>query len=263
MTREKTSHDEEFLMSLSRRQVLSGLASASALAMTSCRPDAAISSQPAAPRSDAKIRMVVFDGFPIFDPRPVLATVRDIGGAKGPAMVATFRTRLFEYQWLRALAGQYRDFLGAARDALLFAGDQSTINVSANDVARLHGALMHLQPWPDTLASLQQLKAKGLELAILSNMTPGMLRAGINGSGLQGMFEHVFSTDSVRTFKPAPRAYAMATEATGRPARQILFVAFAGWDVAGASWFGYPTYWVNRLGSPGERLETTPVGTSR
>jgi len=36
--------------------------------------------------------------------------------------------------------------------------------------------------------------------------------------------------------------------------------AFAGWDAAGAKWFGYPTFWVNRLGAPVEELGVTPDG---
>ena len=35
-----------------------------------------------------------------------------------------------------------------------------------------------------------------------------------------------------------------------------LFAPFAGWDVAGAKWFGHPTFWVNRLKSPPEELGT-------
>ena len=35
---------------------------------------------------------------------------------------------------------------------------------------------------------------------------------------------------------------------------EILFVASTGWDVAGAKWFGYPTFWLNRLVSPAEEL---------
>jgi 2-haloacid dehalogenase len=38
---------------------------------------------------------------------------------------------------------------------------------------------------------------------------------------------------------------------------EILFVAFAGWDAAGAKSFGYPTFWVNRLGLPAEKLGVT------
>jgi 2-haloacid dehalogenase len=63
---------------------------------------------------------------------------------------------------------------------------------------------------------------------------------------MEGIFEHVLSTDAVRTYKPDARAYQMGTDAFRLRCEQIVFVAFAGWDVAGANWFGYPTFWANR-----------------
>ena len=36
-----------------------------------------------------------------------------------------------------------------------------------------------------------------------------------------------------------------------------------GWDVAGATWFGYTTFWINRAGLPAEELGATPRGTGR
>ena len=36
--------------------------------------------------------------------------------------------------------------------------------------------------------------------------------------------------------------------------------AFAGWDVAGAKWFGYPTFWVNRSNAAVEQLGVVPDG---
>jgi 2-haloacid dehalogenase len=41
----------------------------------------------------------------------------------------------------------------------------------------------------------------------------------------------------------------------------VLFVAFAGWDAAGAKLFGYPTYWLNRQNSPAEELGVSPDGS--
>ncbi len=40
-------------------------------------------------------------------------------------------------------------------------------------------------------------------------------------------------------------------------------MAFAGWDAAGAKWFGYPTFWVNRAGASREELDIVPDGTGR
>ena len=63
--------------------------------------------------------------------------------------------------------------------------------------------------------------------------------------------------------KPAPRAYKMALDALGLQREEILFAPFAGCDVAGAKWFGYPTFWVNRLDLPAERLGVAPDAVGR
>jgi 2-haloacid dehalogenase len=47
----------------------------------------------------------------------------------------------------------------------------------------------------------------------------------------------------------------------GLPREEIGFAAFGGWDAAGAAWFGYPTFWVNRLGLPVEELAPGPEAT--
>jgi 2-haloacid dehalogenase len=75
------------------------------------------------------------------------------------------------------------------------------------------------------------------------------------------VFEHALSTDSIRVYKPDPRAYQMAVDAFGLGREEIGFAAFAGWDVAGAKWFGYPTFWVNRLNAPVEELGVAPDAT--
>jgi 2-haloacid dehalogenase len=124
-------------------------------------------------------------------------------------------------------------------------------------------AYLDLRAWPDVPQTLKSLKASGIRLAFLSNFTARMLEAGINNSGLEGMFEHVLSTDSVKQFKPAPRAYQMAVDEFGLKPESIAFAAFAGWDAAGAKWFGFPTVWVNRLNSPEEELSVTPDVTCK
>jgi 2-haloacid dehalogenase len=78
---------------------------------------------------------------------------------------------------------------------------------------------------------------------------------------LTGVFDHVISTDRIRSFKPDSRAYQLGVDVLGLRKEAILFVAFAGWDVAGSKWFGYPTYWNNRQNATSEQLGVTPDGT--
>jgi 2-haloacid dehalogenase len=87
-----------------------------------------------------------------------------------------------------------------------------------------------------------------------------MLAGLLDNAGLTDMFTLQISTDAARTFKPAPRAYALGESKLGLSRDEIAFAAFGGWDAAGAKWFGFPTFWVNRLGVPQERL-ISPDGT--
>lgn len=205
-----------------------------------------------------RYQAVAFDAFPVFDPRPVAALAETIFPGKGRTLNDAWRARQFEYQWLRALAGRYADFRRTTEEALEFAAGQHGLDLTPDARVRLMGAWDDLKAWPDAPIALRVLKQAGLRLVFLSNMTAGMLEAGIRNAGLEGLFEQVLSTDRVRTFKPDPRAYAMAPEALGIDRERILFAAFAGWDAAGAKWYGYPTFWVNRTGLPAEVLGAAP-----
>ncbi|HXZ07298.1 MAG TPA: haloacid dehalogenase type II, partial [Paraburkholderia sp.] len=121
-----------------------------------------------------------------------------------------------------------------------------------------------LSAFPDAIPVLRQLRDPSptggarLGLAILSNGNPQMLDIAVKSAGMTGLFDHVLSVDTVRAYKPAPAAYALGTQAFDATPREIVFVSSNGWDAAGASWFGYTTFWVNRLGAPAEELGVKP-----
>ena len=213
----------------------------------------------AAPRFKA----VAFDAFPIFDPRPIGGLAETLFPGKGADLGNAWRTRQFEYQWLRTMSGRYADFWQTTEDALVFAAESLRLDLTAEKRARLMQAYLGLKAWPDAPPALRSLKETGVRLAFLSNMTAKMLETGIRNAGLEGLFEHVLSTDQVRAHKPDPRAYRMAIDAFKIEREAILFAAFAGWDAAGAKWFGYPTFWVNRLSLPGEQLGVVPDASGR
>jgi 2-haloacid dehalogenase len=209
------------------------------------------------------VEAIAFDAFPIFDPRPVLALTEELFPGKGAELSQAWRTRQFEYTWLRTVAGRYADFWQVTEDALTFAAETLRLDLSPDKRSRLMRSYLELKTWPDVPDALKALKAAGIRLAFLSNFSKRMLEAGIKSSGLEGVFEHLLSTDEVRQFKPAPRAYQMAVDAFGLKRESIVFAAFAGWDAAGAKWFGLPTVWVNRLNSPAEQLSVAPDVTYR
>jgi 2-haloacid dehalogenase len=207
------------------------------------------------------LRAIAFDAFPIFDPRSVAARCEALFPGRGGELVALWRTRQFEYAWLRTVSNRYADFERVTADALAYAADALKLHVTAGEREQLLRAHFELRAWPDALPALTRLRETGLRLAFLSNFTPDMLDGCIEFAGIAGLFDRVLSTDAARTYKPNPRAYELGTAALGLPREQILFVAFAGWDAAGAKTFGYPTFWVNRLGLPPEHLGVQPDGT--
>ena len=238
-------------MSLNRREFLNLATAGIAVGVLASMPLAHAA-------KGSKIKAIAFDAFPIFDPRPVFVLAEQLFPGKGAELSNAWRTRQFEYQWLRALSGQYADFWQATEDGLVFAAELLKLDLTPEKRNQLMSAYLELKAWPDAQPALEALKSAGIRLAFLSNATPKILNAGIKNSGLDGVFEHVISTDKIKTYKPDPRAYQMAIDTLGLKKEEILFVAFAGWDAAGAKSFGYTTFWVNRLNLPVEQLGVSP-----
>jgi 2-haloacid dehalogenase len=236
-------------MSINRRKFVA-LAAATAIAPAT----------PVRAASDAKIKAVAFDGFPIIDATPVFAKVEEIFPGKGQELSNAWRTRQFEYAWLRTMGGHYVDFWQVTEESLAFAAKMLKVDLSADQRGQLMQSYLGLKAWPDAAPALQQLKTAGIRMAFLSNFTNAMLDAAVKNSGLEGIFENHLSTDKVSAFKPDPRAYQMGVDAFGLKKEEIAFAAFGGWDAAGAKWFGYPTFWVNRSNLPVEELGVAPDG---
>lgn len=231
------------------------LATAAAIAGLSRRTLAAASTK--------GIEAIAFDGFAIFDPRSVAALAEAEFPGRGVELANLWRTRQFEYGWLRTLMSNYADFWQVTQEALEFACASLQLALPDERRDRLMQAFLHLKPWPEVLPVIRRLRSAGIRLAFLSNLSAGMLDANIRGAGLYDGFEAQLSTDAVAAFKPDPRSYRMAVDHFELPAARIAFVAFAGWDAAGAARFGFPVYWVNRLGQPAERVGAVATRISK
>lgn len=215
----------------------------------------------AADVTKSKIKAIAFDAFPIFDPRPVSALAEHLFPGKGAVLSEEWRIRQFEYTWLRVATRHYADFWQVTQDALIFAANKLKLELSGDKRDALMHEYLQLPAWPDVPPALEVLKKSGLRLAFLSNLTTHMLASNIGNAGLDGTFEQVLSTDRVKSYKPDPDAYRLGVDVLKLKRDEILFVAFAGWDAAGAKLFGYPTFWVNRLQLPVEELGAVPDAT--
>lgn len=208
--------------------------------------------------TEKKIKVLAFDAFPVFDPRPVFALAEELFPGKGQELSNVWRIRQFEYQWLRALSGTYKNFGAVTEDALVYAAASAGVVLTEDKRRQLMDAWTKLPVWPDVLPALRSLKAAGYRLVFLSNMTEEMLRENMSRNQLDNMFAAVYSTDKHQCYKPDKRAYQIAIDGLRLKKEEIAFVAFAGWDAAGAKAFGYTTYWVNRQHQQPEELGAAP-----
>lgn len=234
-----------------RREMLKIAGAAVAVAATA---DAAAVAQ----TTGGKIKAIGFDGFTIFDPRSLSAVFEENYPGKAKEMAATWRTRLFEYTWLRTLNGNYVDFEQVSQDALRFTCNSAKTEFSPEVSAKIINAFLKLKPFPDSVDALKTMRGAGIRLAYLSNLTPRILKAITENAGAVDLFEHHLSTDAVQAYKPDPRAYRMAETAFNLPRENIAFAAFGGWDAAGAKAYGYNTFWVNHFNVPVEELTVKP-----
>jgi 2-haloacid dehalogenase len=241
---------------MKRRQIL-GLGPV--VAMNAALPKTRENVRP--PRAPAQRRAVLFDLLTIFDPRSIAPLAEEVAPGHAPELMESWRLRQFEYTWLRTSAGTYRNFEEVTDDALRYAARANHIELSVDARRKLLGGYERLAPWPDAQEVLAALRTAGLRLAPLANFTASTAERLLARAGLRSPFDDVISTERAKTFKPDPRAYALGVTALGLPPSEMAFAAFGGWDAAGAKWFGYPTFWVNRLGLPAEELAPGPDAT--
>ncbi len=207
----------------------------------------------------AKLRVkgIVFDMY---------GTVVDVGAVAeackevAPDPVAfnnQWRAKQLEYTFLRTLMGRYRDFWKVTEEALEFAIQRFALQIAPEQRQRLMEAWLHPTPYPEVAAALPRLKEKYL-LAVLSNGSLKMLRAGLERAGLTPHFRWVISADAVKLYKPSPKVYQFALKHMRFQKSEILFVSSNSFDVVGAKNFGFNVCWTNRTGAPLDCLGPKP-----
>jgi 2-haloacid dehalogenase len=207
---------------------------------------------------------IAFDAYgTLFDVYSIGALAEKCFPDKGEALAALWRDKQIEYTRLRSMCSMYKPFWEVTQDALIFSCKKLGLHLDFDAQNALMGQYAKLQAFPENLPVLQALQKMDVKLAILSNGNPQMLESAVNAAGMQGVFSHLLSVDAVKKFKTAPETYQLGPDMFGLPAKKILFVSSNGWDVCGATWFGYTTFWVNRAAAPLEELGVKPDGEGK
>ncbi len=204
------------------------------------------------------VKAVVFDAYgTLFDVHSPAMTLIAAIGPSASRFSDLWRQKQLEYTWLRSLMGAHTDFWQVTQDALDYAMEATQIT-DADLRRKLLDLFRTLSAYPDAAPSLASLRAAGLRTAILSNGTPELLAQAVTSGGLNGAFDAILSVEAAGIYKPSPLVYALALDALRVDAHEIAFVSSNGWDVAGASQFGFNAVHINRAGHPPERLPAPP-----
>ncbi len=204
------------------------------------------------------VKACVFDAYgTLFDFASAARACRDELGDRGDRLTALWRDKQLQYTWLRALQGRHADFWDVTGDALDFALE--TLELERPGLRdRLMNLYLTLDTFPEVPEVLRRLRAAGFRTAILSNGSPGMLLAAVEGSGIADLLDAVLSVEEVGVFKPHPSVYQMALDRLGVPAAAVSFQSSNSWDAYAASAFGMRVVWCNRYGQRRERLPGAP-----
>jgi 2-haloacid dehalogenase len=207
---------------------------------------------------------IIFDAYgTLFDVYSISALAERLYPGKGQLLSELWRDKQIEYTRLRTLSNIYKPFWEVTQDALVFSCRKLGLELSLDAQTQLMAQYAKLQAFPENQSVLQALKADGLKLAILSNGNPDMLESVVRAAGMANLFTQVMSVDSVKKFKTSPDAYQLGPDMLGVAAKDTLFVSSNAWDICGAAWFGYRTFWVNRANAVMEELGVTPNGEGR
>ncbi|HVA31037.1 MAG TPA: HAD-IA family hydrolase [Gaiellaceae bacterium] len=154
-------------------------------------------------------------------------------------------------------ARSYRDVLAVTLARL---AERSGLRLDAGSEDALARSLPFWDPFPEVRESLEDVRARGWKIAILSNTDRDFIDASL--ARIAVPFDLVVVASEIGAYKPDHRHWQVFAEQTGAdPARHVHVGASLFHDVAPALELGLPTVWINRLGEEPEPQPTAELHT--
>jgi 2-haloacid dehalogenase len=142
----------------------------------------------------------------------------------------------------------YRDVMTVA---LARVAERAGLQLPPGEEDGLAASLPTWEPFAEVRAALEDARARGWKLAILSNTDRDYLNASIVRIGVP--FDLVVVASEIGSYKPAHRHWQVFDELAGASIAAHVHVAASLFhDVEPAVALGLPTIWVNRLGEEPE-----------
>jgi 2-haloacid dehalogenase len=204
------------------------------------------------------IKALAFDHYgTLFDKHSVYKVIDEDFPGHGDELAKLWFLTIKKYCWLSGLMERYLTWDEITKRALTFAGKSLSLDVTDDLHEKLIAADLILSPFPEVPEALERLANK-LDLYVLTMASPWMVEASQKNAGVEHLFKKVISSESHQTYKPGHKAYDLGVEEIGLPKEQIGFVSGNSFDVIGGAHYGFPVFWINRIGRPLDELGPQP-----
>lgn len=204
------------------------------------------------------IKVCVFDAYgTLFDVHSASEKLKDKIGKNYNEFSNLWRAKQLEYSFLREIMKEYKDFIKVTEDALDYA--MKTHKLPKDLKKDLMNLYMELSAYEEVNIFLRKLESKSVKKIILSNGSYKMLNSAIASSKLETLIDDVLSVEEVKIFKPNEKVYEMILSKFYVDKKEVLFFSSNGWDIVGATKFGFNTVWINRFNKEVDEFEFKPT----
>ncbi len=208
-------------------------------------------------------RLVVFDvNETLSDLAPLTAAFIAVG-APGH-LVDHWFTSVLRDGFALTIGGQCPDFadLGRAVLAGLLPRHELTLEPPAA-IESIMTAFAKLPVHADVAPGIRALHAAGVRVCTLSNGGTAFADSLLSRAGVRDLVDPLLSVQDAGAWKPLPRAYRYAAEATGMPAADLMLVAVHPWDCDAAMRAGLQAAWIDRTDAAYPATFARPELTAR
>lgn len=189
-----------------------------------------------------------------FDVFGTLISVRDssypaferiLDAATGPAIGVREFWEAWEEENIAAYAGPYRSYRDICRGSLQRTFERFGLRGDPDLIGHYFDAFRGFTLYDDVVPTLDALKARGIRLAVVSNIDDDLLAA----TPLPDTFDLVCTGERARGYKPDGTLFRYLIAHAGVPKEGILHSGQSQFtDMVGAKPLGLTVVWINRRG---------------
>lgn len=205
--------------------------------------------------SDAHRKLISFDCYGTLIRFDLDGAVRSIVGPRASECGIDVEGLIADLRVIRffATSSPYRRYQDILRDTLEIACMRHGIPYDARFGDELIKAVRRFEAFDDVHAGLTRLQEMGYQLALLTNSDNDLIPHHVETLGID--FDHVFTAEDARAYKPRKQAFEYLFRSVDRP-REFLTHAAQGWeyDIIPTAGTGIRRVWINRSELPGNQF---------